>query len=105
MINKLFLSKFVAIEVQVGMNRKEIVNNIARYTKKPAHEVDDILESFFSEVVTALTSGEDVSLRGFGTFTTKTMKKKKGHDFSTGKTIDIPQRRVPFLRFSKEVKI
>lgn len=86
------------------MNRKEIVVKIARESGNSANEVDDILGRFFNEVVVALASGEDVAIRGFGTFTTKIKKKKKGHDFRTGKTMDIPQQRIPFLRFSKEVK-
>tara|TARA_Y100000310_G_scaffold11606_1_gene12129 strand:- start:561 stop:761 length:201 start_codon:yes stop_codon:yes gene_type:complete len=47
-----------------------------------------------SVIAEVVCTGEAVELAGFGKFTTTTRKAKKGYDFPTGRTIDIPPKQV-----------
>lgn len=86
------------------MNKTQLAEKIAQETDYNVVAVQDVLDSFFGIVADALVAGMDVSIRDFGTFTVKDAQRKKGYDFSTGKVIDVPAKRVPFLRFSKSIK-
>lgn len=59
--------------------------------KKTLYEAADILRSALA------TDGDTVTLRGFGTFTRKTVGPKQGRNPQTGGTVQIPARSV--LRF------
>jgi DNA-binding protein HU-beta len=49
-----------------------------------------------------LSSGEDVFLRGFGSFIVKQRAQKTGRDISKNTTIIIPAHNVPAFKPSKE---
>ena len=50
----------------------------------------------------SLSSGEDVFLRGFGSFIVKQRAQKTGRDISKNTTIIIPAHNVPAFKPSKE---
>ena len=54
------------------------------------------------EVKNSLSSGEDVFLRGFGSFIVKQRAQKTGRDISKNTTIIIPAHNVPAFKPSKE---
>lgn len=86
------------------MNKTELAEKIAQETGGNVSGVLDVLDSFFGIVAESLRAGENVVIRDFGTFTVKNAQSKKGYDFNAGKVVDIPARKVPFLRFSKSIK-
>jgi DNA-binding protein HU-beta len=53
------------------------------------------------EVRGAMESGENVYLRGFGSFIIKTRKAKKGRNISKNITIDIPAHNIPSFKPAK----
>jgi DNA-binding protein HU-beta len=54
------------------------------------------------EVKSSLSNGEDVFLRGFGSFIVKQRAQKTGRDISKNTTIIIPAHNVPAFKPSKE---
>jgi len=53
------------------------------------------------EVKNALETGENVYLRGFGSFIIKTRAEKKGRDISKNITINIPAQNIPAFKPAK----
>ena len=57
---------------------------------------------FFDSIVEALEQGNRVELRGFGIFTPKLLKVKKGRNPQTGEEVDVPEKyRVRFTAGKK----
>lgn len=71
------------------------------YYKNQANEVvDDVLNI----IRNALIRGEQVQLRGFGTFEVKTRKGRNSQDISTGEMRVSSDRKVPLFRASDSLK-
>lgn len=84
------------------MTKAEIVNNISDKLGVEKGDAQEIVNHFMKEVRGALESGENVYLRGFGSFVIKTRKAKKGRNISKNVTIDIPAHNIPSFKPSKE---
>ena len=59
------------------------------------------IEAFMTEVKSTLEQGQNVYLRGFGSFVIKTRAEKTGRNISKNTTIKIPAHNVPAFKPSK----
>jgi len=83
------------------MTKAEIVNKIVKETAIEKSEVLQIVEAFMEEVRNSLSVGENVYLRGFGTFLIKHRAEKAGRIISQDKAITIPAHNIPYFKPSK----
>lgn len=83
------------------MTKAEIVNEISRTTGLEKAAVLTTVESFMEVVKDSMASGNNVYLRGFGSFIVKTRKEKTARNISKNTTIKIPEHKVPAFKPSK----
>ncbi|HPH28892.1 MAG TPA: HU family DNA-binding protein [Pseudomonadota bacterium] len=86
------------------MKKSDLVDMVASKNKIPKAQTQQVLEDIFNEISTALSSGEKIDLRGFGTFSVRASKPRAGRNPQTGDKIMIPARRVPGFKPGKELK-
>ena len=84
------------------MTKLEIVNSISDKIGVERVDVQAVVEAFMHEVKSSLSNGEDVFLRGFGSFIVKQGAQKTGRDISKNTTIIIHANNVPAFKPSKE---
>ena len=87
------------------MNKSEIIENL--YKNNKFHSKQDIEESVFiviESLAKALSDGDRVELRGFGTFSTRQRNKRVSRNPKTGKSISIQEKFHPYFRASKDLK-
>jgi DNA-binding protein HU-beta len=84
------------------VTKAEIISKVSESTGIDKVIVSVALESFFVEVKDALSSNENLYVRGFGSFIVKTRKAKKARNISLGKTVMVPEHQVPAFKPSKE---
>ena len=84
------------------MTKADIVNEIAKNTGISKDDVLKTVEAFMETVKTSLTEGENVYLRGFGTFIVKKRAQKTARNISKNTTIIIPAHNIPAFKPSKE---
>ena len=77
------------------MTKADVVNEISKSTGLDKNEVLTVVEAFMDEVKKSLTGGEDVFLRGFGSFIVKERAAKKARNISAGSSIQIPAHCIP----------
>ncbi|MBO6825144.1 MAG: HU family DNA-binding protein [Sneathiella sp.] len=85
------------------MNKNDLVNAVtgAGLSKADAAKaVDAVLDA----VTGALSSGDDVRLVGFGTFSVSERKASEGRNPRTGETIQIPASKQPKFKAGKALK-
>ena len=84
------------------MTKAEIVSDIATKTgiEKPA--VAATVEAIMETIKKSMTNGENVYLRGFGTFLLKKRAEKTGRNISKNTSVKIPAHMVPVFKPSKE---
>lgn len=90
------------------MTKAEIVADIANKTGIEKVAVQATVEAFMEAVKGSLSKGENVYLRGFGSFTVKKRAQKTGRNISRNTTIIIPEHFIPSFKpaktFVNEVK-
>lgn len=83
------------------MTKADIVAEIAEKTGLEKVDVQTTVEAFMEEVKTALETGENVYLRGFGSFVIKQRAEKTGRNISKNTTIIIPAHNIPSFKPAK----
>lgn len=84
------------------MTKAELVAEIANQTGVEKVAVQATIEAFMSSVKSSLVNGENVYLRGFGSFIVKERAEKTGRNISKNTTIIIPAHNIPAFKPSKE---
>lgn len=87
------------------MTKAEIVNEISRRTGIDNKEVLQIVEGFMNSVKKSLAHGENVYLRGFGSFVVKHRAEKVARNISKNTSIIIPAHDVPAFKPSKDFSL
>lgn len=89
------------------MTKVDIVNEIARTTGIDKPSILSVVEQFMTVVKDSLAHGENVYLRGFGSFIVKTRAEKTARNISKNTTIIIPAHNIPAFKpantFKEEV--
>lgn len=83
------------------MTKAEIVNEISKTTGIDKATVLTTVESFMSSVKGSLQNGENVYLRGFGSFILKKRAQKTARNISKNTTIIIPAHNIPAFKPAK----
>jgi DNA-binding protein HU-beta len=83
------------------MRKADLVSKISDKTGVAKVDVLVTLENFFSEVKDSLADGENVYIRGFGSFIIKKRKKKIGRHIKKNLSIEIPEHFIPSFKPAK----
>ncbi|MBB4035472.1 DNA-binding protein HU-beta [Dysgonomonas hofstadii] len=83
------------------MTKAELVAHIAQNTGVDKQTALKIVESFMDEVKLSLVKGDNVYLRGFGSFNVKQRAEKTARNISKNTTIIIPAHSIPVFKPSK----
>jgi DNA-binding protein HU-beta len=83
------------------MTKADIVNEIAKNTGIEKVIVQRTVEEFMSTVKDGLVKGDNVYLRGFGSFIIKERAEKTARNISKNTTITIPAHKIPAFKPSK----
>lgn len=86
------------------MNKAELVEATARQAGTTKKDADAILTAALDVIMTAVSTGDKVTLVGFGSFEARHRKGTTGRDPRSGKQIDIPARTVPAFSAGKVFK-
>ena len=84
------------------MTKAEIVKKISQQTGIEQTAASAVVEAFMEQVRHALIGGENVYLRGFGTFNRKHRAEKVARNISKNTTIKVPAHDIPAFKPSKE---
>ncbi|WP_430906016.1 HU family DNA-binding protein [Maribacter sp. 2-571] len=83
------------------MTKAEIVAKISEKLGMEKGEVQATVETFMEEVKSSLENGDNVYLRGFGSFIIKTRAEKTGRNISKNTTIKIAAHNIPAFKPAK----
>lgn len=83
------------------MTKAEIVAEIANKTGIEKVAVQATVEAFMDTIKNSMTNGQNVYLRGFGSFIIKQRAEKTGRNISKNTTIIIPAHYIPSFKPAK----
>lgn len=83
------------------MNKSDLIKKIASDAGITQTQAKAALQTVEVGIVEALINGENVQLVGFGTFTVKSHKARKGRNPKTGEELNIPAKNVVKFKAGK----
>ena len=87
------------------MTKADIVNEINKNTGIDKVTVLNTIEAFMATVKETMSNGENVYLRGFGSFVGKKRAQKTARNISKNTTIIIPEHNIPSFKPAKTFTI
>lgn len=86
------------------MTKAELVEQVSATGDLTRKDAEVIVETILNAVMDALRADDKVEIRGFGSFRTRSRKARVGRNPKTGDKVDVPAKRVPFFKPSKELR-
>ena len=77
------------------MNKNELISAVADSASITKTDAAKAVDAVFDTISTSLSSGTEVRLTGFGTFTVTSRKATTGRNPRTGEAIQIPASKLP----------
>lgn len=87
-----------------SLTKADIVAGVARRLGFTQVQAAIVVDSFLKGIVSALKKGEEVEIRGLGSFRFRSRAPRKGRNPKTGERVEVPAKRVPYFRMGKELK-
>src|ERR1700681_1657986 len=89
---------------QPTLTKADLIEEALKVTELPRKESETIVETIFESIIDALQKGDKIEIRGFGSFRTRQRRGRIGRNPKTGEKVDVPARKIPFFKPSKELK-
>jgi integration host factor subunit beta len=86
------------------MTKADLVEEVTRATELPRKESEAVVETIFESIIGALQTDDKIEIRGFGSFRTRQRRGRTGRNPKTGAKVDVPAKKIPFFKPSKELK-
>lgn len=83
------------------MTKADVINQIADKTGIDKADVSASVEAFFSIIKSSMASGQNIYVRGFGSFINKKRKKKIARNISRNTAIVIEEHYIPSFKPAK----
>lgn len=64
-------------------------------------DVERVISTIFEEIITTMSNGDRVELRGFGAFSVKKRGSRQGRNPRTGEPVSVDEKHVPFFKTGK----
>src|SRR5438067_1303276 len=86
------------------MTKAELIDEVSRLAELTRKDSEVIVETIFDSVVRSLRAGDKIEIRGFGSFRTRQRRPRVGRNPKTGERVEVPAKKIPFFKPSKELK-
>jgi integration host factor subunit beta len=77
------------------MTKADLIDEVSRLVELTRKDSEVIVETIFDSVVRSLRAGDKIEIRGFG---------RVGRNPKTGDRVEVPAKKIPFFKPSKELK-
>jgi integration host factor subunit beta len=86
------------------MTKADLIDHVITLGDLTRRDGEVIVDTLFESVIEALKADDKVEVRGFGSFRTRQRKPRTGRNPKTGASVEVPAKRVPYFKPSKELR-
>jgi integration host factor subunit beta len=86
------------------MNKSDLIDALALDQKLPVKTAESIIATVLDAIAETLATGDNVEIRGFGSFTVREYKSYDGRNPKTGNKIEVKPKKLPFFKVGKELR-
>ena len=86
------------------MTKADLVEKVTSLGDLTRRDGEVIVDTIFGSVIGALQKGDKIEIRGFGSFRIRQRNPRIGRNPKTGDRVEVPAKKIPFFKPSKELK-
>jgi len=86
------------------MIKADLINRISKQMDIPKQEAEEGVNLFFQTIKEAIFKGEEIEIRGFGSFRFRKRTSRSGRNPRTGEPVKVPPKKVLYFKPSKLLK-
>lgn len=87
------------------MTKADLIDEVSRAVELGRKDSEVIVETMLGSIVRALRNEDKIEIRGFGSFRTRQRNPRIGRNPKTGEQVQVPAKKVPYFKPSKELKV
>ena len=88
-----------------ALNKSDLIERIALKNPHLAEPlVEDAVKIMIDQMIEALSSGDRIEIRGFGSFSLNYRPPRIGRNPKTGSKVQVPAKHVPHFKAGKELR-
>jgi integration host factor subunit beta len=88
----------------IDVNKSQLIDKLSLATQQTNKVSEGAVNLFFGNIKEALSSGDKVEIRGFGSFLLKSYGAYTGRNPKTGEKVYVPEKLLPFFRGGKDLR-
>jgi integration host factor subunit beta len=90
----------------MAMTKRELIDEVLKlYPRFSRRDAEVMVNAVFESMTAALTRGERIEIRGFGSFVVKHRQAREGRNPKTGALVAVHAKRIPFFKVGKELRL
>ena len=86
------------------MIKADLITRISRQMEIPKQEAEEGVNLFFQTIKEAIQKGEEIEIRGLGSFRFRKRTSRSGRNPRTGEPVKVPPKKVLYFKPSKLLK-
>jgi len=86
------------------MTKADLVEMVAERSELPRKQADEVVRVILESIIGALSRGEKVELRGFGSFRIRRRGERNGRNPKTGDRVHVPPKKIPYFKPGKHLR-
>jgi len=86
------------------MNKAGLIIKVSKKENISVYASKTIVDTLFDSMMESMEKGEQIEIRGFGSFAMRHYGGYKGRNPKTGKIVDVPPKRLLHFKVGKELK-
>ena len=88
------------------MTKRDLIDEVLKlFPRFSRRDAEVMVNAVFDSMTAALTRGERIEIRGFGSFVVKHRQAREGRNPKTGSLVSVQAKRVPFFKVGKELRL
>ena len=86
------------------MNKSELIETLSKDLNLPPQTVSNIISTILDSITNTLANGDNVEIRGFGSFSVKHYESYTGRNPKTGEETVVKEKKLPVFKVGKELR-
>jgi len=86
------------------MNKTELIEALSKELNLPQISTSALVETILDSMTKALVTGDNIEIRGFGSFSVRQYESYTGRNPKTGKEVEVKAKKLPFFKMGKDLK-
>ena len=86
------------------MHKSDLINTLARDQNLPIQTAESIIATVLDAMTETLAKGDNVEIRGFGSFSVREYNSYDGRNPKNGEVVKVKPKKLPFFKVGKELR-